>query len=469
MAKRNYKVYTQVGISRNILERLLAVLDPGAGPNFIRDSDLPHGVTRLRYGPLPNVADANNNPIRMKGLAHLLVRLGSRLVKLEFIVCDRLAAPLILGCDFMDRFVEAIYPRKKTVEMDDGTTVPITRKPLRRPPVASPVAPQDGKQPHGRESSKIRVAIAIVLPPEAQTWISVVSKRHGLAVVQPQDELYLREKIIASNAVVQVEPERTFRILMANLSKKPKSLAKGQIVGTFLPDPTAILNTPVTLGQVLKLNEVDKPVEGEKNEALSETDKEKPEKGEEKSKTIKDVDLEYVGLRYQKRVREMLRKYAHMWDGSLSEISTTEHRIDLTPEAKPVGSAPYRVGPKARKAESKEFERMLRAGVIEPAQSEWASPVVLVPKPNGTLRFCVDYRRLNAITVRDTYPLPRMDECIDFLGEANVFTTLDCNSGYWRIRGFSRLSIVIQVTGKYEGTYRYKRMPFGLTNAPETF
>jgi hypothetical protein len=63
---------------------------------------------------------------------------------------------------------------------------------------------------------------------------------------------------------------------------------------------------------------------------------------------------------------------------------------------------------------------MLQAGVIEPATSEWASPVILVPKPDGSLRFCIDYRKLNAITVRDTYPLPRMDECIDYLGDAVV-------------------------------------------------
>jgi hypothetical protein len=63
--------------------------------------------------------------------------------------------------------------------------------------------------------------------------------------------------------------------------------------------------------------------------------------------------------------------------------------------------------------------------VIEPAPCEWASPIVLVPKPHGSLRFCVDCRKLNAITVPDTYPLPRMDECIDLLGEAVIFTTLD--------------------------------------------
>jgi hypothetical protein len=76
---------------------------------------------------------------------------------------------------------------------------------------------------------------------------------------------------------------------------------------------------------------------------------------------------------------------------------------------------------------------MLKAGVIEPAHAEWASPVVLVPKPDGSMRFCIDYRRLNALTVKDSYPLPRMDECIDSLGDETIFFTLDCNSGYWKI------------------------------------
>jgi hypothetical protein len=69
--------------------------------------------------------------------------------------------------------------------------------------------------------------------------------------------------------------------------------------------------------------------------------------------------------------------------------------------------------------------RMLDAGVIEPASSEWVSSVVLEPTPDGSLRFCVDYRRLNALTIRDSYPLQRSDECIDSLGDACVFTTLD--------------------------------------------
>ena len=94
--------------------------------------------------------------------------------------------------------------------------------------------------------------------------------------------------------------------------------------------------------------------------------------------------------------------------------------------------------------------------------------MVLVPKPDGSLRFCIDYRRLNAITIRDSYPLPRMDECVDSLGEANIFTTLDCNSGYWQIpvakKDREKTAFVC-----HAGLYEYLRMPFGLTNAPATF
>ena len=92
--------------------------------------------------------------------------------------------------------------------------------------------------------------------------------------------------------------------------------------------------------------------------------------------------------------------------------------------------APYRSGPIAREKKKMEIDHMLRGGVIELTSAEWASPVVFVPKKDGTMRFCVDYRELNAVTVCDFYPLPRMDEYIDSLGDATVFTTLDCNSGY---------------------------------------
>lgn len=93
---------------------------------------------------------------------------------------------------------------------------------------------------------------------------------------------------------------------------------------------------------------------------------------------------------------------------------------------------------------------------------------MFAPKKDGTKRFCVDYRRLNALTVRDTYPIPRMDECIDSLGDAKVLTTLDCNAGYWQIslrrEDWDKSTFVC-----HSGSYLFKRVPFGLTNAPATF
>ena len=78
-----------------------------------------------------------------------------------------------------------------------------------------------------------------------------------------------------------------------------------------------------------------------------------------------------------------------------------------------------------------EVEKQVKAGVIKPTYSEWVAPVLFVPKKDEKFRFCVDYRMLNTMIVKDTYPIPRMDECIDSLGEAQYFTTLDANSGYW--------------------------------------
>jgi Reverse transcriptase (RNA-dependent DNA polymerase)/RNase H-like domain found in reverse transcriptase len=92
----------------------------------------------------------------------------------------------------------------------------------------------------------------------------------------------------------------------------------------------------------------------------------------------------------------------------------------------------------------------------------------MVPKSDGSLRFCVDYRRLNAITVPNTYPLPRMDECIASLGDAAIFTTLDCNSGYWQIPVHPADRDGTTFTS-HCGIYRFLRLPFGLRNAPATF
>jgi Reverse transcriptase (RNA-dependent DNA polymerase) len=180
------------------------------------------------------------------------------------------------------------------------------------------------------------------------------------------------------------------------------------------------------------------------------------------------VNLALLPPEERVEVLRMLEPHHSMWDGRLGTVSATTHRIKMVPGSKPVHAQPYGAGAKARAAEKTEIDQMLAQNIIEPATSEWASPIVLVPKPDGALRFCLDNRKFNMIAVPDTYPLPRMDECIYSLVDATVFTTLDCNSRYWQIPVHPDDRDKTTFTSHY-GIYLFLRLPFGLRNAPATF
>ena len=101
------------------------------------------------------------------------------------------------------------------------------------------------------------------------------------------------------------------------------------------------------------------------------------------------------------------------------------------------------------------------SGVIQPSNSPWASPVVLVRKKDGTHRFCVDYREVNAVTKKDKFPLPRVDDLLDQLGKAQYFSTLYLASGYWQIKVHPES----QAKTAHQGLHEFCVMPLGLTNA----
>ena len=145
-----------------------------------------------------------------------------------------------------------------------------------------------------------------------------------------------------------------------------------------------------------------------------------------------------------------------------------DHRIELEPGSRPPWRPIYRMSPLELDTLRKELDKLLKNGSIEPSVSPYGAPVIFVKKKSGELRMCIDYRALNKITIKNRFPIPLIDDLIDRLHGAKVFTKIDLRSGYNQVRIHPEDIEKTAFRTRY-GHFQYKVMPFGLTNAPATF
>ena len=181
-------------------------------------------------------------------------------------------------------------------------------------------------------------------------------------------------------------------------------------------------------------------------------------------------DLNNLGEEDRASLKALLISYADIFALDSSELGTTQlvtHSIN-TGQHLPIKQQVRRTPFALRKKVDELVEEMLDQDVVEPSESPWASPIVLVQKKDGGVRFCVDYRKLNQITKLDEFPLPRIDDTLDLLAGSCHFTALDLASGYWQVAMDPESKEKTAFT-TYAGLYQFKKMPFGLVNAPATF
>ncbi|GJU92131.1 putative reverse transcriptase domain-containing protein [Tanacetum coccineum] len=145
-----------------------------------------------------------------------------------------------------------------------------------------------------------------------------------------------------------------------------------------------------------------------------------------------------------------------------------EFQIDLMPGAAPVARAPYRLAPSEMKELSEQLQELSDKGFIRPSSSPWGAPVLFVKKKDGSFRMCIDYRELNKLTVKNRYPLPRIDDLFDQLQGSSVYSKIDLRSGYHQLRVREEDIPKTAFKTRY-GHYEFQVMPFGLTNAPAVF
>ena len=179
-----------------------------------------------------------------------------------------------------------------------------------------------------------------------------------------------------------------------------------------------------------------------------------------------DEKLGHLSENVQCELKQLIHEREDIFPDVPSRTIAADHDVDVG-DHESIKQHPYRVNPLKRAHLKKEIEYMLENNIIEPSKSEWSSPCILVPKPDGSFRFVTDFRKVNQCTKTDSYPIPRIDDCIDKIGNAKFVSKFDLLKGYWQVPLTDRAK-EISAFCTPDALYQYRVMPFGMKNAPAT-
>ncbi|GBM66381.1 Retrovirus-related Pol polyprotein from transposon 412 [Araneus ventricosus] len=399
----------------------LMLVDTGANVTLVR-TDFAQKLKRNFIYTAPNISlkTATGEKAEIRGKLDAEIECGCRKFQHKIYVAD-IIDPCILGLDFLQKFNFTVDLEKNEIRTGEEEI-----------PLFSASA----------EHSKLCSVLAkekTIIPARSECLIQGVPEVSGkfrYAVTDFPSQVSQKGVLVAATLVDLKREAIPVRVL--NLDNKPKTVDKGAVIATCEP-VVDIVARPQEFSESLRL-----PLILENLEGLN-----------EEQRTA---------------VKELLQEFQNLFSTSDSDVgrcNMTQHRIN-TGNHPPIKQYPRSL-PLAKKEEAERLvKEMVDNGIIEESSGPWASPIVLVKKKDGSTRFCVDYRKLNEITIKDSYPLPRIDDTLDALNGSQWFSTLDLKSGYWQVE--------IQPEDKEktafttgQGLWQCKVMPFGLRNAPATF
>ena len=267
-----------------------------------------------------------------------------------------------------------------------------------------------------------------------------------------------------------VEVKPTYTWMEAESNKVRVTISNNSNQGIYIRKGTI-------LGEVTAANKIPDmwvPVQQEELDEITQKREQQEEENSSPERILAQMDL--TGMdewpeELQEKARDILKKHWNMFakhDYDLGRTNLAQHKIKLT-DYTPFKERHRRIPPQLYEQVKKNLKEMISVGAIRPSKSAWASPVVLVAKKDGGLRFCIDLRGINKRTVRDAYSLPRIEESLDSLRGSELFSTLDLKWGYWQVEMEEESKQYTAFTVGPLGFYECQRMPFGLTNAPATF
>ena len=392
---------------------------------------------------------ADGSPLACYAGIIVPVRIGNVVVKQAVLVAN-ISDPAILGLDFMRSHGCQIDMTTQEFEVR-GQRVPYNQTKNRA------------------DQGKVRLDKNCEIEPRCQTivWTKADETFQFGCLIEANPDFEQRYNLKVASCLAG-ESVDMIPIRLMNIGLNPVKLYKNTVVAFVEPlqgDPVNLFETEST-GQVQHdiVNQI---------HVQPDTSPDCPTQEEELPEYLSDLYAQAtIGMEWEQKqvVAQLLKDLKSVFAENSSDLGRTtvaEHEIN-TGDAVPIKQRPRRTPISFRGEEEKEIQSMLDKGVIKESSSPWSSPVVLVRKKDGSTRFCVDYRHLNEVTRKDSYPLPRMEDCFDSLTGSKFFSTMDLASGYWQIKmkdtDQAKTAFVTR-----SGLYEFLVMPFGLVGAPSTF
>lgn len=370
---------------------------------------------------------ADGGRLNILGTVDLHFNLGNYSFCHEFIVAEIDDLNGILGMDFLEQHDVKIHIAQGILMFADQQQVQLDKD-------YSPVC------------ARVKLSRRVVIPPDSEVIIpgyAVGVKDTSVNnIVEPFQ--FLQEKgLLVARTLVNSE---NIQFSVANISNKPVRFEKHTTVATLQP-VNIVQSNP-------------------KCESVADDLPELPEH----LQSLFDRTSKCLTQEQKSTLFDLLLSYKDIFvgpDGKFGRTKIVKHKID-TGDNKPIKIPPRRLPYAQREIVEKEIQKMLDNNIIEPSESPWSAPLLLVEKKDKTWRFCVDYRQLNKITKKDAYPLPRIDESLDALAGASWFSTLDLVSGYWQCEMEEEDKPKTAFTS-HMGLFQFQVLPFGISNAPSCY
>uniref|UniRef100_A0A183C354 RNA-directed DNA polymerase n=1 Tax=Globodera pallida TaxID=36090 RepID=A0A183C354_GLOPA len=471
--RKKKRCYLNLAINgRNIK----ALFDTGADVTYIGLSTATQFLLNIKRGDFPQARAANSTAIHFIGSAMVDIKLGDFEGKFPILVSDDGSCPCaaIIGTDLMDRISEhgeeeiglnfkRGLVRVGHIHLPMIAAVHVEKQPIEiRLHQSQTLPPLSDSFAWGRINRNLAPDEAFITQEREHNYFPL---RVGKCLTSPGSTRVVPLRLLNfGNSVIKVhEGSRLANLESMEEGAQINSLKKE----TDKDDPKMVMTDEEWRKFKLESNHIS-PEADWTEETLTFPRTEEKRKPVVERLSLEEAILSPTGLEKLKKIIEKNEK-AFVNPGEVGLFrGKTIHRIDLIDGARPFQQRPYNYPVALQPEIERQVKELLRQRVIRPSTSAWSSPIVLVKKPDGSYRFCVDYRKLNQVTKRSTYYLPRIQSILDEVSGKKFFSVADCSSGFFHIKlakGHEERSAFICHMGLFE----WLRCPFGLAGAPTTF